>query len=272
LKKLALLGGGAGAAVALLVSLGQAADHLDAPGAAANPMADINDLYTWMTTDGNNVIFALTVSPGDPPASGSAARHFGPTVQYVIHANSRAGFTMPPMESKVVCTFASDTDGQCWVINPSGTVVDYVKGDFSSTSGKLSDSGKVKVFAGQRSDPFFFNLGGTRAAIKQTELFCGVANGTPGSAAACPPDPTATNFRDAAGCLKVDATQAGGLRTLIRTKLAVDDPATPCDDTADIDCFKNFNVRAIVVEVDKTLLNQGTNTLLSVWASTHTGS
>jgi hypothetical protein len=270
LKKLALLGGGAGAAVALLVSLGQAADHLDAPGAIANKMADIGDLYTWMTTDGNNVIFALTVSPGDPPASGSAARHFGPTVQYVIHANSRAGVVMPPMESKVVCTFASDTDGQCWVINPSGTVVDYVKGDFSSTSGKTSDSGKVKVFAGQRSDPFFFNLGGTLAAIKQTEIFCGTVDGNPGSAGLCPP--TSTAAKDAAGCLRVTGAQAAGLRGLIGTKLDADDPATPCDDKADIDCFKSLNVKAIVVEVDKTLLNQGTNTLLSVWASTHTGS
>lgn len=233
-------------------------------------MADINDLYTWMTTDGNKVIFALTVSPGDPPASGSAARHFGPAVTYVVHANSRAGFIMPPMESKVICKFASDTDGECWVVNPAGTVVDYVKGDFSATTGKTSASGMLKVFAGQRSDPFFFNLGGTRAAIKAAEQFCGTADGNPGSAGACPPANTAA--KDAAGCLKVNAAQAGGLRTLVSTKLATDDPATPCDDTADIDCFKNLNVKAIVLEVDKTLLNQGTNKLLSVWASTHTSS
>jgi hypothetical protein len=37
-----------------------------------------------------------------------------------------------------------------------------------------------------------------------------------------------------------------------------------------IDCFQNFNVMSIVMQVDKSLLNIGTNTILEVWGSTHT--
>jgi len=42
----------------------------------------------------------------------------------------------------------------------------------------------------------------------------------------------------------------------------------PCG-SADADCFKNFDVMAIVLQVDKSLLNDGTNKTLAVWASTH---
>lgn len=263
MKKLVYLGGVAGAACALLVSLGHAADHLDATTAAMTPMADIGDLYAWNTSDATKVNLALTVSPAD-----NGMRHFGPGVLYAFHVNSRAGFTMPGMETKIICKFASDTDGACWVVNPSGTVIDYVKGDFSNVAGVTSESGKVKVFAGRRSDPFFFNLGGTKAAIHAAENVCAGGNGTGGSAAACP----GSANTDGAGCLKISFGQGSALRGALQATPTGDViPGTSCG-SANKDCFKNFNVMAIVVQIDKTELNQGDNHLVSVWASTHTGS
>jgi hypothetical protein len=35
------------------------------------------------------------------------------------------------------------------------------------------------------------------------------------------------------------------------------------------DCFQNLNVMSIVLQIDKTLLNVGTNSVLSVWGSTN---
>ena len=42
----------------------------------------------------------------------------------------------------------------------------------------------------------------------------------------------------------------------------------PCASGA-IDCFSAFNVKAIVVQVDKSLVLNGTDSLISVWGSTH---
>lgn len=246
MKKLAFLGGalGLGMGALLVAHSTQAADHLDAPAAAANPMADIADVYAWNTTDASKVNLIMTVSPGDP-----GTRTFGPSVQYVFHVNSYQTFLAPnPTETKVICTFASNTSGQCWV----GTK-DYVTGDPSGTAGMVSADGKLKVFAGRRSDPFFFNLNGfkdTVATVKGAIMSGGITQFTPG------------------GCPHLPATTAGALRGLLDEGPQGSATHAPCDGSA-TDCFKALDVMAIVVQVDKTLLNQGTNTVVGVWGSTH---
>ena len=254
MKKLAFLGGAAGLGfLALLHSpLTQAADHLDSPSVATNPMADLNDVYAWNTTDGMQVNLALTVSPADP-----GTRSFGPDVLYAFHVSSRPGFGMAGTESKIICKFADNTHGECWVTDPAGKTIDYVNGDLSGPVGRVSRSGKFRVFAGQRSDPFFFNLAGFKRAVGTAEGACG--GGTPG---ACP----GVVPKDPAGCLLIDGGTGGALRGLI----GATSPAAvgPCP-ANQADCFLNFNVMAIVVQIDKTELLNGTDRLISVWASTH---
>ena len=250
MKKLAFIGGAAGLGfIALLSSpLTDAADHLDNVGLAANPMADLNDVYAWNTTDATSVNLAMTVSPRD-----DGTRTFGPNVLYAFHVTSRPGFGMAGVESKVICKFANNTNGECWVVDPANKVIDYVKGDFSGATGRVSASDKLRVFAGQRSDPFFFNFGGFVRAVGAAETTCG---------GACP----GTVPVDAAGCLQTDAATAGGLRTLIGT-------APPADiaicKMGEIDCFATKNVMAIVIQVDKSELLSGMDKVVSVWASTH---
>lgn len=229
-------------------------------------MADINDVYAWMATDAAKINLALTVSPADP-----GTRSFGPSVTYAFHLTSRPGFAMAGMESKVICKFASNTDGECWLINPAGTTVDYVKGDFSAAAGVTSESGKLRAFAGRRSDPFFFNLGGVHRAIGYAQNVCAGGDGTGSTRASCPPP--VSGATDAAGCMQVTASSAATIRALIGAQSGSDLPSTPiCNETANIDCFINLNVMAIVLQVDPAAVNVGTNKLLSVWASTHTGS
>jgi hypothetical protein len=103
-----------------------------------NAMADINDVYAWMTSDAARVNLALTVSPADP-----GTNHFNDSVQYVFHVQSHAGFQTAGVETKIICTFQSDTNGQCWVVDPEGRVIDYVSGDLSETTGRESKSGKL---------------------------------------------------------------------------------------------------------------------------------
>jgi Domain of unknown function (DUF4331) len=157
-------------------------------------------------------------------------------------------FNTPGTESKVICTFTSDTAGECWVVLGS-TVKDYVKGDFSSTSGVSSADGKVKVFAGHRGDPFFFNLSGFHVAQHAVET----AGGALGA--------------NVAGCPNLPAANAGALRTALKTAQPTD-PDGLCT-AAQADCFLHFNVMAIVLQVDKTLLVQNTDKLISVWGSSH---
>jgi hypothetical protein len=277
LKKLAFLGGAAGLGIVAILGIhhtSRAADHGDAtslvpiPGTQpGNPLADINDVYAWMTTDAAKVNLAMTVSPFDNLAGG---RHFGPSVVYAFHITSRPGFGMPGMESKIICKFVDDTNGECWVTDPSGKTIDYVKGDLSGTDGRLSASGKFRVFAGKRSDPFFFNSGGTKAAVTAAVTTCATLTG---GTAVCPPGAVGGTYRDAAGCFKaVDGATANTLRQDIRTQSNTNRTDTPCNDTANIDCFIAANVLAIVVQIDKEELILGTDKHLSVWASSHAGS
>ena len=245
MKKLAFLGAALGlGAGAFVATRSQAADHLDSPAAIMNPMADITDVYAWMSTDGSKVNLVMDVSPADP-GTGSGARHFDNTVQYVFHVNSVTEVGAPnPTETKVICTFASDTSVQCWVGDK-----DYVKGDPSSTSGLTSADGKIKVFAGRRSDPFFFNLNGFKDAVATVE----------GAGSA---------FPTVNGCPQLPGPVAKMLQDTLHEGPTGSATHAPCDGS-DMDCFKRLDVMAIVLQVDKSLLNSGSNTLVKVWGSTH---
>jgi hypothetical protein len=254
LKKLALLGVGAGlvAGVLLMTRASHAADHLDSPATQGNPMADIADVYAWMTSDMSKVNLAMTVSPVD-----DGSRHFDKSIQYVWHVTSHPGATVVSAfpaqgtETNVICTFTTDTSVQCWVAQGT-TVKDYVTGD-PSGNGVTSTDGKLEVFAGTRSDPFYFNLGGFKLAEKTVEQA--------GSAITL----------DAAGCPQLDGGTVTALDTLLSTAPGSDVPVTSTVSCpgGQIDCFATLNVKAIVVQLDKSLLLQNPDFLLSVWASTH---
>lgn len=255
MKKLALLGAGIGlAAGALLVAkTSSAADHLDSPAVMGNGMADINDVYAWMTTDKTKVNLIMTISPGEGVLG---THHFGSTVQYAWHVTSHPGatnaqaLTAPGSETKVICTFTSDTAAQCWVVDSA--VKDYVTGDPSNTAGMQNATHSMKVFAGKRSDPFFFNLGGLKKATATIEA---AAPGLLFDAAGCP-----SNLASAtAQVLRDDLSMAS------TTQQGVCAPNQ-------IDCFQNFNTMAIVVQLDTSLLLSGSDHLISVWGSTHMGS
>ncbi len=235
---------------ALISHRAHAADHLDSDSLAGNPLADINDVYAWMS--GTKLDLVMTVSPADV-----GTLSFGPSVQYAFHLTSKAALTevgtSSGTTSTVICTFASSTSVQCWLTGATGNVVDYVTGDPSATAGLASADSKLRVFAGRRSDPFFFDLSGFRAVVTAVENLVNPVT----DAAGCPLEQT------------LGAAAANGLRDKLA---AANYPAqAPCPaNTAD--CFAALNVMAIVVQVDASLVNAGSNSLLAVWGSTHQGS
>jgi len=232
-KVLGLVGTTAVIAGLSLARPAPAADHRDAPATKAEPSADINDVYTWM--DGNNVILAMTVFP-----FADATAKFSDKVQYVFHTTSGAAFGEKKNPTNVICTFNAAQVASCWV----GTA-DYVTGDASAAAGIASKTGKTKVFAGRRADPFFFNLTGFNDAAK----FVAENGGT------LPPDTS--------GCPTVND---GTSKTVTDFLKEVTTDTMP--GRASADDFAAASGLAIVVSVDKTLLTTG-GSAVSVWASTN---
>jgi len=223
-------------AVLTAASASFAADHTDGPAAKADPAADITDVYSWV--DGNNVILVMDVNP-----FATATSKFSDKVQYVFHTESQMTFGADKATaSDVICTFDATQKISCWVGKD-----DYVTGDASATAGLDSKSGKVKVFAGLRDDPFYFNLDGfhaVEAAVEKSGPF----------------------MFDAAKCPKVDPGTSMALVTALRT-----DPKSMPPGGVAKDAFAGANVTSIVLSIDKSLLNKG-GPVMSVWGSTNKGS
>lgn len=205
------------------------ADHQDAPATRASPTADIDDVYSWM--DGSNVVLAMTVYPAAPTGA-----LFDDRVQYVFHTSSGQAFGTTSTYVDVIATFDAAQKLSLWV-GPT----EYLTGDASNPAGLTSLDGKVKVFAGLRADPFFFNLDGFKNTVGTVESVA-----------------SSLTFNDA-GCPALSA----GQQTLLATQLA-----TAPDGGAPADHFATLDGLAIVVSVNKALLTTG-GPILSVWAGTY---
>jgi len=236
LKWMVVVGGACLATAVIHPRLARSADHQDAPATKAEPAADINDVYAFLDKPGDattNVIYAMTVFPSAPVGA-----KFSDTVQYVIHTSSGPRLGTTTSDLNIICVFDAAQKAQCWA-----GADEYVAGDASTTAGITSATGKFKVFAGLRADPFFFNLTGFKAAVAVVE--------------------TATPFLvfNDAGCPAINA----GTSTTLVTQLA----SNPDGGGAPEDFFKTLNGLAIVVQLDKAVATKGGN-IVSVWGSTHT--
>jgi hypothetical protein len=213
-----------------------ATPRASAPTVAGTPMANIADVYAWMADPYLNLI--MDVSPRD-----DGAQAFGPSVVYAFHLTSKAGrgvLGTDGTETRVICRFDSNTSVACWVVSGDATE-DYVAGDPSAAAGVASKSAQLRVFAGRRSDPRFASQTAFDTAAATFNGLVSVAGAT----------------RDGAQC--PNNLMAGDVQTL-RNQL-----------TGGVDDYAQANVMALVVQIDKSLVNAGTNTTVAVWASTHAG-
>jgi hypothetical protein len=208
-----------------------AADHKDGPSVTADPAADITDVYAWMSADKSKVDLVMDVYPNAP-----AGTMFSNAVLYVFHLNSSATFGGTATTTNIICGFDTAQTITCWV--GSG---EMVTGNASVTAGITSASGKTKVFAGLRDDPFFFNLTGFKAT----------------AAAVAAAAPTLTF--DGTGCPTLDTATSTALVAQLAHGTA---GAAPAND------FAGQNVQSIVIEVDTALVTPG-GKFLGIWASTN---
>lgn len=214
----------AGTAVLLgLAAFSQAADHRDSPSAVAEPAADIADVFAWTSSDTRHVNLAVTVP----------AALFSDAVQYVIHVESTSAYGESGSEVRIICSFEVDQTLECWVGN-----ADYVSGDASSEVGLVSDSGRIRAFAGERDDAFFFNSSGLRSTLDMVD--------------AAAPD---LEF-DGAGCPVLDEATSTALINALS------------DDGEAVDNFAGLTAGSLVLQIERDLLTAG-GQILAVWASTH---
>ena len=234
LKWMVVVGGACLATAIIHPRLARSADHLDAPATTAEAAADVNDVYAFLDKPGDaatNVILAMTVFPAAP-----AGAKFSDTVQYVLHTQSGAAFGATTSDLNVICTFDAAQKASCWA-----GADEYVTGDASQAAGLTSTSGKFKVFAGLRADPFFFNLVGFRKAVSTVTGAKGVLT-----------------FDDA-GCPLLDG---------LTSSTVVGQLAQDGDGGTGTDFFKALNGLGIVVQLEKGLATKG-GPIVSVWGSTH---
>ena len=220
-----------GLALAIVPRLARSADHQDSLATQTDPSSDIADLYSWI--DDTKVVFALTVYP-DAPANAL----FSDGVQYVIHTTHTKKLGDPETAKDILCRFTGTApqNAQCWVGDDA-----YAHGDAGNTAGITSKNGKLKVFAGRRKDPFFFNLDGFKATVTTVESAGGLTF-------------------DNSGCPSISTPTSNALITALKSK--------PGGGAA-VDHFKDLAALAIVVSVDKSLLVTDDAPILAAWASTN---
>lgn len=160
---------------------------------------------------------------------------FSDAVTYAFHVNSSAGYGMAQTETLVLCKFYDASNVECWAGDS------YATGDPSATAGIQSLDGNMRVFAGLRDDPFFMEFVGFQETVKAV-------------IAAAP----SLTF-DSDGCPAVDAATSGVLVGQLQSGAA---------GAAASDSFAGNNVQALVIQIDKTVVNSG-GSILSVWGSTH---
>jgi len=146
----------------------QASDHKDSALLAADPAADIADVYTFRSpVNPDNIVLAMTVSGFIPPSEASTT-FFDPNVLYQWKIDNDAD----AVEDLVIQAFVTGTGGN-QVMHFRGPAAPSVTGATSrvidgpeTATVRVSNTetpiigsrNGMTVFAGVRDDPFFFDL------------------------------------------------------------------------------------------------------------------
>lgn len=227
-------------------------DHQDSPTVVSRPGADITDVFVFPAPDNptSNVVFAMDVFPLIPAGQSSSPQFaFDPAVLYQFKIAT--GVLAKDYTEKLVMQFQASGTGSSQTLtmygptapNETGTTNTLVKSTGTFPFNTVSTlPGGIKVFAGPRRDPFFFDLAQFFKII---------------------PDRNYTNHQNGATPPPATATSFNGF------------PANPngCLTTPSSNLLASFNVLQIAVELPRSMLEPGGPTVgevIGVWATTGT--
>lgn len=150
------------AGVLYLPRVAPASDHQDSPLTVSRPGADITDVFVFPSPHNpKNVVLAMDVWPLIPSGQGTT-KSFDPGVMYQFKIGLDDDY-----HAKYVLQFKADTDGpgqHIAVYGPSAPNMQGTRSTFVSQRGAVAYDqstdlpGGVRVFAGPREDPFYFDL------------------------------------------------------------------------------------------------------------------
>jgi Domain of unknown function (DUF4331) len=158
-------------AIALIGGVLLAADHIDAPAVtgpgSTSPGNDITDVYAFQSpTDNSKMVFVMNTQGLLSPAATEGAK-FPSNVMYEFNIDN----TGDNVEDLVIqCLFQSQkmrvfgpvavtTPGTTSTVLTNGPIVDVQVTPYGKATPFTATNGEgVKVFAGPRDDPFFFDL------------------------------------------------------------------------------------------------------------------
>lgn len=149
----------AGASALLTGDRSVSADHLDPPSRTdfrvdptTDPAADIADIYAWTTATHLNLVYTFA-----GPNDSSSAGLYDPNVRYRIHISN--GGRTDDDEFTIMAQFGRGTGG-------TGIKFDGlpgVTGSLITPVERITEAPNgVRVYAGLRVDPFFFDVLGFR--------------------------------------------------------------------------------------------------------------
>jgi len=182
MKSKFLIGGVA--AIALLGGVLLAADHIDAPAVtgpgSTSPSNDITDIYAFQSpADNSQMVFVLNTQGLLAPAATGAAQ-FGSNVMYEFNIDN-TGDNVEDLviqclvqngKMRVYGPVAVGTPGTMSTVKTAAPTTEVAVTSYGAGSPVVSTNANgVKVFAGPRDDPFFFDL------VRFKEILAGTQTG-----------------------------------------------------------------------------------------------
>lgn len=145
-------------AFALFSMRAEGADHRDSPSVEGDAGADITDVYAFRSpTNPANLVVALNVNPLTPP-SANGTTTFASGVDYRIHVDNTGDLNA---DATVVVKFT----GGDFSVTGLGPNAITGKVTPAGSAPMVTDAGGIKIFAGLRDDPFFFDLAAFKAFV-----------------------------------------------------------------------------------------------------------
>jgi len=185
MKKRILLGGLLG--IVLIGGIVYAADHIDAPavtgGTTVSLGNDITDIYAFQSpTDNTKMVFVMNtqglLSPGSSGTTASAS--FPSNVMYEFNIDN-TGDNVEDLviqcliqngKMRVYGPVAPGTTGLTSTVKTSGPMTEVAVTSYSAASPvSATNTNGIRIFAGPRDDPFFFDL------VRFKEILAGTAGG-----------------------------------------------------------------------------------------------
>lgn len=135
------------------VAIVSGADHGDSPLNMANPAADINDVYAFRSPENNNnLVVAISLNPRIAPSDNLTRGVFDPQVAYQIHVDRNGDLA----DEATVNIRMTSTPPQLVIEGLGAPITAPITAPNAAPI--ITNAGGVRVFAGLRDDPFFFDL------------------------------------------------------------------------------------------------------------------